>query len=66
MGNVVSKDISLLDKWIWRYAVKSYSLWHEAIRSKYGWQAESMGCYCRIEHFMIESLEGGGWGQNFF
>lgn len=58
LGNVVSKNISMLGKWLWRYPLESYSLWHKVIRSKYRCQKEPMGCFYRAVHFQLEFVEG--------
>lgn len=36
LGNLVSKNVALAGKWLWRFPSHSSSLWHKIIRSKYG------------------------------
>lgn len=36
LGNVVSKNLSLLGKWLWRFPMEPDSIWHKVIKSKYG------------------------------
>lgn len=35
-GNMASKNISLVGKWLWRYPLQPDSLWHMVIKSKFG------------------------------
>ncbi|GMP92437.1 hypothetical protein CsSME_00042662 [Camellia sinensis var. sinensis] len=39
IGNIIVRNIALLDKWLWRFSIESNSLWCSVIKkSKYGIQ----------------------------
>lgn len=40
IGNLVFKNIALIDKWLWRFHLEPHYHWHEVIRSKFGVQRD--------------------------
>ena len=36
LSNLVSKNITLVAKWLFRFPLEPHSSWHQVIRSKYG------------------------------
>lgn len=35
IGNIVARNIALLDKWLWRFSNEGESLWQSIVKSKY-------------------------------
>lgn len=38
VGNIITRNIALLGKWLWRFPLERDSLWHSVIKSRYGMQ----------------------------
>lgn len=44
MGRIKERNVALMLKWLWRFAVEQDSLWHSIIRSRYGIDANGWNC----------------------